>query len=46
MTALQTPTGRTEVPGLSFIGTPWLIDMASANLVALVRDAEALAADW
>lgn len=38
--------GRTDVPGLSFIGTPWLVDMASANLVGLVRDAEALAADW
>ena len=38
--------GRTDVPGLSFIGTPWLVDMGSANLVALVRDAEALAAAW
>ncbi len=38
--------GQTDVPGLSFIGTPWLVDMGSANLVALVRDAEALAADW
>ena len=38
--------GRTDVPGLSFIGTPWLVDMGSANLVGLVRDAEALAADW
>ena len=35
--------GRTDVPGLSFIGTPWLVDMGSANLVGLVRDAEALA---
>jgi hypothetical protein len=34
--------GRTEVPGLGFIGTPWLVDMGSANLVGLVRDAEAL----
>lgn len=38
--------GRSAVPGLSFIGTPWLVDMASANLVGLVRDAEALAATW
>ena len=36
--------GRTNVPGLSFIGTPWLVDMGSANLVGLVRDAEKLAA--
>ena len=33
---------RTDVPGLAFIGTPWLIDMASSNLTGLVRDAEAL----
>ena len=38
--------GQSDVPGLSFIGTPWLVDMGSANLVGLVRDAEALAADW
>ena len=36
--------GLTDVPGLSFIGTPWLVDMGSANLVGLERDAEALAA--
>lgn len=41
-----TRDGRTDVPGLSFIGTPWLFDMGSANLVGLVRDAEALASDW
>ncbi|MES2208915.1 MAG: NAD(P)-binding domain-containing protein [Chloroflexota bacterium] len=35
--------GRSEVPGLAFIGTPWLLDMGSANLVGLVRDAETLA---
>ena len=34
--------GRTEVPGLSFIGTPWLVDQTSSNLVGLVRDAEDL----
>jgi len=38
--------GVTEVPGLTFIGLPWLVDMGSANLVAVVRDAEALAARW
>jgi putative flavoprotein involved in K+ transport len=36
--------GVTEVPGLSFIGTPWLVDLGSANLVGLVRDAEGLVA--
>lgn len=41
-----TEGGRTRVPGLSFIGTPWLVDMGSANLVGLVRDAEGLAAHW
>ncbi len=35
--------GVTDVPGLSFIGTPWLVDMGSANLIGLVRDAQALA---
>lgn len=35
--------GVTDVPGLFFIGTPWLVDMGSANLIGLVRDAEALA---
>jgi putative flavoprotein involved in K+ transport len=34
--------GRTMVPGLWCIGLPWLVDMGSANLVSLVRDAEAL----
>jgi putative flavoprotein involved in K+ transport len=37
-----TDRGMTDVPGLSFIGTPWLVDMGSANLVAVARDAEAL----
>ena len=41
-----TTDGRTDVPGLSFIGTPWMVDQGSANLVGLVRDAEALAATW
>jgi putative flavoprotein involved in K+ transport len=41
-----TTDGRTSVPGLSFIGTPWMVDQGSANLVGLVRDAEALAATW
>jgi putative flavoprotein involved in K+ transport len=38
--------GSTAIDGLSFIGTPWLVDMGSANLVGLARDAEALAARW
>jgi putative flavoprotein involved in K+ transport len=36
--------GVSDVPGLSFIGVPWLVDLGSANLIALVRDAEDLAA--
>ncbi|HET7474241.1 MAG TPA: NAD(P)-binding domain-containing protein [Candidatus Limnocylindrales bacterium] len=35
-----------SVEGLTFIGTPWLVDMGSANLVGLTRDAEAIAAHW
>jgi putative flavoprotein involved in K+ transport len=38
--------GATRRPGLSFLGTPWLVDMASANLVGIARDAEALAERW
>ncbi|HLX35821.1 MAG TPA: NAD(P)-binding domain-containing protein [Candidatus Limnocylindrales bacterium] len=38
--------GRTPVPGLSFIGTPYLVDMGSANLVGLERDARALVEAW
>jgi putative flavoprotein involved in K+ transport len=38
--------GTTRRPGLSFLGTPWLVDMASANLVGIARDAEALAERW
>jgi putative flavoprotein involved in K+ transport len=37
--------GLTEIPGLGFLGTPWMVDMGSANLVAVERDAEALAAN-
>jgi putative flavoprotein involved in K+ transport len=37
-----TEAGQTSIPGLSFIGTPWLVDMGSANLVGVARDAEAL----
>ena len=40
------PGGATAVDGLTFIGTPWLVDMGSANLVGLLRDAEGLAARW
>lgn len=38
--------GVTDVEGLTFIGLPWMVDMGSANLVGLVRDATALAARW
>ncbi len=38
--------GATAVDGLTFIGTPWLVDMGSANLVGLIRDAESLTARW
>jgi putative flavoprotein involved in K+ transport len=38
--------GVTNVPGLSFIGLPWMHDMGSANLVGLARDAEYLARLW
>jgi len=37
-----TDEGLTTLPGLAFIGTPWLVDMGSANLIGLVRDAEDL----
>ncbi len=36
--------GITDIAGLAFLGTPWLVDMGSANLVGLVRDAEMVAA--
>jgi putative flavoprotein involved in K+ transport len=38
--------GRTSVPGLSFLGTPWLVDMLSGNLLGVERDANLLAAGW
>jgi putative flavoprotein involved in K+ transport len=38
--------GTTSVPGLTFLGTPWLVDMTSGNLLGLVRDAEELATRW
>jgi putative flavoprotein involved in K+ transport len=38
--------GVSDVAGLTFIGLPWMVDMGSANLIGLVRDAEALAARW
>lgn len=34
--------GATDVPGLAFVGTPWLVDMGSANLIAVARDAGAV----
>lgn len=42
----QVEGAATGVDGLSFIGLPWLVDMGSANLIGLVRDAEAIAARW
>ena len=38
--------GQSTVDGLTFIGLQWLVDMGSANLVGLVRDAEGLAERW
>jgi putative flavoprotein involved in K+ transport len=38
--------GVTEIPGLTFIGLPWMVDMGSANLVGVARDAEQLATRW
>lgn len=38
--------GVTDVPGLTFIGLPWMHDMASANLVGIGRDAEYLSRLW
>jgi putative flavoprotein involved in K+ transport len=38
--------GVTDVPGLTFIGLPWQRGMGSANLIAVVQDAEFLAARW
>jgi len=41
-----TDGGRTTVRGLSFLGTPWMVDMGSANLVGVARDAKALVDAW
>ncbi|HJP87476.1 MAG TPA: hypothetical protein VJ850_00350 [Candidatus Limnocylindrales bacterium] len=38
--------GRTPVHGLTFLGTPYLTDMGSANLIGLVADAMDLATAW
>ncbi len=38
--------GVSSVPGLTFIGLPWLRGMGSANLIAFVQDAEHLATRW
>ena len=38
--------GWTRLPGLAFIGTPFLVDMASANLIGLERDATAVVERW
>lgn len=38
--------GQSPIPGLSFLGTPWLVDMLSGNLLGVERDATGLAARW
>ncbi|MEO8230322.1 MAG: NAD(P)-binding domain-containing protein [Chloroflexota bacterium] len=38
--------GISEVPGLSFLGLPWLHDQASATLYGVSRDAAYLADRW
>jgi putative flavoprotein involved in K+ transport len=38
--------GISEVPGLSFLGLPWLHDQASATLYGANRDAAYLAERW
>ncbi len=38
--------GVTSVGGLTFVGTPWLVDMGSASHVALARDAATISAGW
>lgn len=38
--------GRTSVPGLTFLGTPWLVDMTSGNLLGVERDALEIARGW
>ena len=38
--------GGTSVPGLTFLGTPWLVGMTSGNLLGVERDANAIAATW
>lgn len=35
--------GLTEVPGLAFLGLPWMRDMGSATLFGVGLDAEVLA---
>jgi putative flavoprotein involved in K+ transport len=38
--------GATRVPGLTFLGPPWLVDMTSGNLLGVERDANAIARRW
>jgi len=38
--------GRTAVPGLTFLGTPYLVDMTSGNLLGVERDALEIAKGW
>lgn len=40
----KTTGGPTSIPALAFLGTPWLTDMGSANLVGIERDATQLVA--
>lgn len=36
----RTDRGISHVPGLSFLGVPWMTDQGSANLVGVARDAQ------
>jgi putative flavoprotein involved in K+ transport len=42
----RTTRGVSEVPGLSFIGSLWQFNLASANLVGVALDARHLAEQW
>jgi putative flavoprotein involved in K+ transport len=42
----RTTRGVSAVPGLSFIGTLWQFNLASANLVGVALDARHLAEQW
>lgn len=36
----RTDRGLSEVPGLAFVGVPWMTDQGSANLIGVARDAQ------